>query len=89
MPIKENGIRVVIQDEFQMKKDTVKMTLIDAETGIRYEHFDNLNDETGDAQIMNKLSFVKYDRIEESIGNNPGAEKWIYKSALGRMKGKA
>lgn len=49
MPTKENGIRVVIQDELQMKKDIVKMTLIDAETGIRYEHFDNLNDETGDA----------------------------------------
>ena len=38
---------------------------------------------------MNKLSFAKYDRIEESIGNNPGADKWINKSALGRMKGKA
>lgn len=49
MTMDENGIRVVIQGEFQMKKDTVKMTLIDAETGIRYEHFDNLNDETGDA----------------------------------------
>ena len=89
MPTKENGIRVVIQEQSKMKNDTVNMTLIDAETGIRYEHFDNLNDETGDAQIMNKLSFAKYDRIEESIGKNPGAEKWIYKSALGRMKGKA
>lgn len=38
---------------------------------------------------MNKLSFAKYDRIEESIGKNPGADKWINKSALGRMKGKA
>ena len=37
---------------------------------------------------MNKLSFAKYDRIEESIGKNPGAEKWIYKSALGRMEEK-
>lgn len=38
---------------------------------------------------MSRVSFAKFDRIEESIGKNPGAEKWIYKSVLGRMKGKA
>jgi hypothetical protein len=49
MPTKENGIRVVIQEQSKMKNDTVNMTLIDAETGVRFEHFDLLSDETGEA----------------------------------------
>jgi len=48
MPTKENGIRVVFQEQSKMKNDTVNMTLIDAETGVRFEHFDHLSDETGE-----------------------------------------
>ena len=45
----ENGIRVVFQEKSQICNDAANMTHIDAETGIHYEHFDNINDETGDA----------------------------------------
>lgn len=85
----ENGIRVVFQEKSHICNDAANMTLIDAETGVRYEHFIHFNDDTGETQTMSRVSFAKFDRIEESIGKNPGAEKWIYKSALGRMKGKA
>ncbi len=49
MPIIEKGIRYVIKEEFQTNNDAMNMSLIDAETGIRYEHFDFLNDEMGEA----------------------------------------
>lgn len=42
----ENGIRVVFQEKSQICNDAANMTLIDAETGNRYEHYSHLNDET-------------------------------------------
>ena len=41
------------------------------------------------AFIGKKYNVDKYDSVEEFIDDNPGVEKWIIKTALERMKGKA
>lgn len=46
MTMLENRIRVVVREEPQINSDATNMTLIDAETGDRYEHYSHLNDET-------------------------------------------
>lgn len=46
MTMLENRIRVVVREESQINSDATNMTLIDAETGNRYEHYSHLNDET-------------------------------------------
>ena len=48
MTMDENGIRVVFQEKSQICNDAANMTLIDAETGVRYEHFIHFNDDTGE-----------------------------------------